>query len=288
MALERLQKILARAGVASRRAAEDLITAGRVAVDGVVVSELGSKADPQTQAVSLDGQALPGPEAKDYWMVHKPVGVVSTVKDPQGRRRVVDLLPPEVSTRLFPVGRLDYDSEGLILLTNDGELAHRLLHPRFGVPKLYRVWVSGRPSAEAIARLREGIIIEGRRTAPARVHFKGGTELRSKLALIINEGRKREIRLMCEAVGHPVQRLLRVGMGPLHLGELPVGAARRLNQGELDALKTAAGLISACKPASHGVKKPPRARAADGRRQSGPATAKTGAKPRTRTRNTGL
>lgn len=288
MALERLQKILARAGVASRRAAEELITAGRVAVDGVVVVELGSKADPQTQAVSVDGKPLPGPEAKDYWMVHKPVGVVSTVKDPQGRRRVVDLLPPEVSGRLFPVGRLDYDSEGLMLLTNDGELAHRLLHPRFGVAKLYRVWVSGRPSAEAIARLREGVVIEGRRTAPARVHFKGGTELRSKLALIINEGRKREIRLMCEAVGHPVQRLLRVSMGSLHLGDLPIGAARRLSQGEVEALRADAGLISACKPGGHGVKKPARLRAANDRRQPGGATAKTGTKPRTRTRNTGL
>ena len=259
MSVERLQKILAQAGVASRRAAEEMITSGRVAVDGVVVSELGSKADPGTQKITLDGQPLPAPETQDYWLVYKPTGFVSTVKDPQGRRRVVDLLPPEVQGRLYPVGRLDYDSEGLVLLTNDGELAHRLLHPRFGVPKLYRVWVAGRPSAMAIQQLREGVVIEGRRTAPARVHFKGGTELRSKLALIINEGRKREIRLMCEAVGHPVQRLLRVAMGPLHLGDLPAGAARRLHPGEIEALKQAAGLISGCKPASLGVKKSPRA-----------------------------
>ncbi|MCA1988564.1 MAG: rRNA pseudouridine synthase [Desulfarculus sp.] len=259
MSVERLQKILAQAGVASRRAAEEMITAGRVAVDGVVLRELGSKADPLRQKITVDGQPLPGPEAKAYWLVHKPTGYVSTVKDPQGRRRVVDLLPPEVRGRLYPVGRLDYDSEGLILLTNDGELAHRLLHPRFGVPKLYRVWVAGRPSAMAIQQLREGVIIDGRRTAPARVHFKGGTELRSKLALIINEGRKREIRLMCEAVGHPVQRLVRVAMGPLHLGELPSGAARPLHPGEVTALKQAAGLISGCKPSGLGVKKSARA-----------------------------
>ena len=258
MPAERLQKILAQAGVASRRAAEEMITAGRVAVDGLVVRELGSKADPGHQKITVDDQPLPGPETKDYWLVHKPTGFVSTVKDPQGRRQVVDLLPPEVRGRLYPVGRLDYDSEGLVLLTNDGELAHRLLHPRFGVPKLYRVWVAGRPSASAIQHLREGVIIEGQRTAPARVHFKGGTELRSKLALIINEGRKREIRLMCEAVGHPVQRLLRVAMGPLHLGELPAGAARRLYPGEIEALKQAAGLISGCKPSAFGVKKSPR------------------------------
>lgn len=272
MPAERLQKVLAQAGVASRRAAEELITAGRVAVDGVVLRELGSKADPARQKITVDGQPLPGPEAKAYWLVHKPTGYVSTVKDPQGRRRVVDLLPPEVRGRLYPVGRLDYDSEGLILLTNDGELAHRLLHPRFGVPKLYRVWVAGRPSAAAIQQLREGVVIEGRRTAPARVHFKGGTALRSKLALIINEGRKREIRLMCEAVGHPVQRLVRVAMGPLHLGELPSGAARPLHPGEVAALKQAAGLISGCKPSGHGVKKS--ARVPDGPTDACPRTAR--------------
>lgn len=252
---ERLQKILARAGVASRRAAEELITAGRVAVDGLVVSQLGVKADSSRQKVTLDGQPLPGPKAKEYWLVHKPAGVVSTVRDPQGRRSVVDLLPPEAGARLYPVGRLDYDSEGLVLMTNDGELAYHLMHPRFHVPKVYRVWVSGQPTAETIARLREGVMIEGRATAPARVHLKGGTPLRSKLSFIIHEGRKREIRLMCAAVGHPVQRLVRVGLGPLHLGELPEGACRRLGSAEVAELKATAGLISGCKPSPHGVNK---------------------------------
>ncbi|CAO0820819.1 Pseudouridine synthase (modular protein) [Desulfarculales bacterium] len=154
------------------------------------------------------------------------------------------------------MGRLDYDSEGLVLMTNDGELAYRLMHPRFHVPKAYRVWVSGRPNDEAIARLRSGVMIEGRTTAPARrVHLKGGNALRSKLSFIINEGRKREIRLMCAIVGHPVQRLVRVGLGPLHLGDLPQGVCRRLSQSEVIELKAAAGLITGCKPSLHGVKK---------------------------------
>lgn len=260
MASERLQKILAQAGVASRRAAEEMITAGRVAVDGQVVSQLGAKADPERQRVTLDGQPLPSPEAKQYWLVHKPVGVVSTVRDPQGRRRVVDLLPPEVRARLYPVGRLDYDSEGLVLMTNDGELAYRLMHPRYKVPKVYRVWVSGKPTPEALAQLRAGVMIDGKSTAPARVYIKGGDEQRSKLAFVIHEGRKREVRLMCAAVGHPVQRLLRVAMGPLHLGELPEGACRRLSPAEVAELKAAAGLISGCKPGGLGVKKFPRVR----------------------------
>ena len=255
MATERLQKILARAGVASRRAAETMIAAGRVAVDGQVVRELGSKADPRRQAVTLDGAPLPAAPALQYWLLNKPAGVVSTVRDPQGRQRVVDLLPPEAAKGLYPVGRLDYDSEGLVILTNDGELAYRLMHPRFKVPKVYRVWVSGRPTPQTIERLRQGVVIEGRPTAPARVHLKGGSELRSKLSFVIFEGRKREIRLMCAAVGHPVQRLVRVGLGTLHLGELPEGACRSLAPPEVAELKAAAGLIYGCKPAPHGVKK---------------------------------
>jgi pseudouridine synthase len=258
MAEERLQKILARAGVASRRAAEELITSGRVAVDGLVVNQLGAKADDLRQKITLDGQPLPGPESKEYWMVHKPVGVVSTVRDPQGRRRVVDLLPPEAGARLYPVGRLDYDSEGLVLMTNDGELAYRLMHPRFKVPKTYRVWVSGLPSVDTVQHLRAGVVVDGRPTAPARVHLKGGDYLRSKLSFVIYEGRKREIRLMCAAVGHPVLRLVRVAMATLHLGDLPEGACRRLSPSEVSELKAAAGLITGCKPSPHGVKKSPR------------------------------
>jgi pseudouridine synthase len=170
-------------------------------------------------------------------MVHKPAGVVSTVRDPQGRTRVVDLLPPEVSSRLYPVGRLDLDSEGLILLTNDGTLAHRLMHPRYQVPKHYRVWVKGEVGLKALEQLRQGVPIEGGVSAPARVHVKSSSWGQSKLNMVILEGRKREIRQMCMQVGHPVKRLLRVGLGPLRLGDLPPGASRRLSSREIQELK---------------------------------------------------
>lgn len=255
MTEQRLQKILAQAGVASRRAAEKLISEGRVAVDGRVVSELGAKADPQRQEITVDGQPLPRREVLQYWLVHKPMGVVSTVDDPQGRTRVVDLLPPEVTSRLYPVGRLDINSEGLILLTNDGQLTHLLMHPRHQVAKRYLVWVEGRPSAAALERLRSGVDINGHSTAPAKVGLKSSGPQGSKLSFVLSEGRKREIRLMCRAVGHPVQRLLRVGLGPLRLGDLPPGAARPLTQAEVEALRKAAGPTTGCKPRGDGVKK---------------------------------
>ncbi|RJX35197.1 MAG: rRNA pseudouridine synthase [Desulfarculus sp.] len=255
MAQERLQKILARAGLASRRAAEEMIQAGRVAVDGQVVSELGAKADPQQQVITLDGRPLPRREGLEYWLVHKPAGVICTVDDPQGRTKVVDLLPPEVKSRLYPVGRLDLNSEGLVLLTNDGELAHQLMHPRHQVAKRYLVWVEGRPSAAALERLRSGVELDGQATAPARVGLKGGGHQGSKLSFVLLEGRKREIRLMCRAVGHPVRRLLRVGLGPLRLGEMPAGAARPLTRAEVQALREAATPRTGCKPGAHGVKK---------------------------------
>jgi 23S rRNA pseudouridine2605 synthase len=255
LAEERLQKILAKAGLASRRGAEDLISAGRVTLDGEVVTQLGVKADPNRQRICLDGVPLKSREAKEYWLVNKPRGVVSTVKDPQGRKRVVDLLPPEAG-RVYPVGRLDRDSEGLVLLTNDGELANRLMHPRYEVSKTYKVWVQGLPTAQSLERLRKGVDIgDSRPTSPARVHMKAGNPHRSKMTFVLNEGRKREIRRMCESVGHPVTRLLRVALGPLKLGETPAGAARRLEIAEIRELKQAAGLIDSCKPGGVGVKK---------------------------------
>jgi|Deesub1362A_J573_1020465.scaffolds.fasta_scaffold01391_4 pseudouridine synthase len=279
MAQERLQKILARAGVASRRKAEELILAGRVAVDGRVVRELGTKADPARQRITVDGRPLPPPQGRRYWLVHKPRGVVSTARDPQGRPKVTDLLPPEArAARLYPVGRLDRDSEGLVLLTNDGELAHRLMHPRYQVPKHYRVWVKGRPSPAALERLRRGVDIgEARPTAPARVYLKSASEARSKLSIVTHEGRKREIRRMCQAVGHPVLRLVRVGLGPLRLGDLPPGAARPLTRNELMALRQAAGLIAGCKDADDSVKRP--TRGGHGQRPRRPGKDK-GRKPR--------
>ena len=251
----RLQVILSRAGVASRRAAEEMITAGRVAVDGQVVRELGTQADPFAQKITVDGKPLPSRPALEYWMVHKPVGVVSTVRDPQGRRRVVDMVPPQEGRRLFPVGRLDQDSEGLVLLTNDGELAHRLTHPRYQVAKHYRVWVSGTPSTATVESLRQGVELEDGVTAPARVYLKSSGLHGSKMTMTLLEGRKREIRRMCELVGHPVHRLVRVGLGPLRLGDLPLGGARRLSMAEVTQLRQEAGLAGACKPARDGVKK---------------------------------
>ena len=237
MSEQRLQKILAQAGVASRRGAEEIIRAGRVRVDGVVVDQMGTKADPTRQEILVDGKPLAGREQYEYWMVHKPAGVVSTVRDPEGRTRVVDLLPAEVNARLYPVGRLDLESEGLMLLTNDGPLAHRLMHPRFQVAKNYRVWVKGFVGPEALERLRRGVPIEGGVSAPARVHVKSASRARSKLTMVITEGRKREIRQMCREVGNPVKRLLRVGLGPLRLGDLPPGAVRRLTPREIRDLK---------------------------------------------------
>ena len=262
---ERLQKILARAGVASRRAAEELIRQGQVAVDGRVVREPGTKADPQTQRITVKGQPLPQPEPHQYWLLHKPAGVVSTARDPQGRPQVLDLLPPQARGRLFPVGRLDRDSEGLILLTNHGELAHRLTHPSFQVPKHYRVWVKGHPSRQAIARLRQGLELDDGPTAPARVYLKAASPRQSKLSFVIHEGRKRIIRRMCQAVGHPVLRLVRVGLGPLRLGDLPPGAARALSDQEVRQLLQAAGLLTSCKERPHGVNKATRPAAGRGR-----------------------
>jgi len=235
---KRLQKILADAGIASRRMAENMILAGRVAINGFVITRLGSKANPKTQQISLDGKALNLDQPYDYWMVHKPFGVVSTVNDSRGRLRVIDLLPSNVITRLYPVGRLDLNSEGLVILTNDGELAYRLMHPCFRIPRFYRVWVVGRPSFRVLYNLRNGVQIEDSYTAPALVQLRKGTIFCSELSFVVYEGRKREIRLMCAVVGHPVRRLVRFGQGSLKLGNLPVGAARRLKMSELVALKT--------------------------------------------------
>ncbi len=269
MAPERLQKILARAGVASRRAAEELIRQGRVAVDGRVVRRPGTKADPRTQRITVEGRPLPRPQPYQYWILHKPPGVVSTARDPQGRPRVLDYLPAQLEARLFPVGRLDRDSEGLILLTNHGELAQRLTHPSFQVPKHYRVWVKGQPSRQAIARLRRGLELEDGPTAPARVYLKATNPRQSKLSFVIHEGRKRIIRRMCLAVGHPVLRLVRVGLGPLRLGDLPPGAARPLSRPEVQRLLQAAGLLTGCKERPHGVNKATRSPAGGGSRATG-------------------
>jgi 23S rRNA pseudouridine2605 synthase len=227
----RLAKYLALAGVASRRASEELVRAGRVTVGGVSVTDPARDVGSQ-DAVALDGELVRAEQARVVYAVNKPAGVVCTVRDPQGRPTVVSLVP--IAARLYPVGRLDVDTTGLILLTNDGALAHRLTHPSFEVRKTYRASVKNPPVREAAVRaLRSGVQLEDGRTAPARVR-RLGSEI---LELTIHEGRKRQVRRMCEEVGHPVKSLERVAFGALELGDLRPGKHRRLTQPEVARLE---------------------------------------------------
>jgi 23S rRNA pseudouridine2605 synthase len=230
---ERLQKVLARVGLGSRRACEELIAEGRVSVDGEV-ADLGRRVDPERDRVEVDGVAIGLRPGLVTYVLHKPAGVITTADDPQGRPTVVALVPAE--PRVFPVGRLDADTEGLLLLTNDGDLAHRLTHPRFGVDKEYLAHVRGRPTRQALRRLREGVELDDGPTAPAQV-----SELSPGLLRItVHEGRNRQVRRMCEAVGHPVERLVRVRIGPLADRSLKAGQWRELAPEEVRALERAA------------------------------------------------
>ena len=234
----RLQKILAQAGVASRRASEKLIAGGRVTVNGKTVQDMGVKADPTADDVRVDGRRLK-PERPRYILLYKPSGVVTTRSDPQRRRTVVDLLGG-VREYVYPVGRLDYDTEGLLLLTNDGELAAALTHPRHGVERTYEAHVVGIPDEEALARLRAGIPLDGRRTLPAVVTLvnAGRRDKYGVLRMTIREGRNRQVRRMCEAVGHPVRTLKRVRIGPITDKRLKPGEWRELTKGEVEKLKS--------------------------------------------------
>ena len=227
-----MQKILARAGLGSRRACEELIVAGRVRVNGEIAT-LGDRADPEADRVEVDGAVVGVRPGLVHYLMNKPAGVVTTAADPQGRPTVVGLVPPE--PRVFPVGRLDVDTEGLLLLTNDGELAHRLTHPSFGVDKEYLTEVEGRPARGALRRLREGVELDDGLTAPAKVSVVGDGLLR----ITIHEGRNRQVRRMCDAVGHPVRRLVRVRIGPIADRRLAPGQWRPLAQDEVRALERA-------------------------------------------------
>jgi 23S rRNA pseudouridine2605 synthase len=241
MGLERLQKIIASAGIASRRKAEELITTGRVAVNGAIVSELGSKADPERDHIRVDGKLLRGAERHVYLMLNKPPGYVTTLSDPEGRPTVMSLLGG-MRERIYPVGRLDYASEGLLLMTNDGELAHRLTQAASHVPKTYLVKVSGRPEEEALARLRSGVKVADRRgkrvpAAPVRLRLiREGENPWYEITLI--EGRNRQIRRMFEEIGHHVEKIRRVKYGPLEL-DIEPGRYRRLRPEEVARLKGA-------------------------------------------------
>lgn len=243
--IERLQKILSAAGVASRRTAETLIEQGRVSVNGEVVREMGTKADPETDDIRVDGRRIRAAQRKRYILLNKPRGYVTTRSDPGKRPTVMDLLAG-IKEYVYPVGRLDYDSEGLLLLTNDGELAARLTHPRHEVERLYEARVRGIPDAHAIDRLASGIIIDGRKTAPANVKLAKKLEAASGTQAVvlvgIHEGRHRQVRQMFDAVGHPVIRLRRVRIGPIRDEELKTGHYRELTRQEIEKLKKAAGL----------------------------------------------
>lgn len=234
---ERLQKVLAAAGVASRRECEELIVEGRVKVDGKIVSELGARVDAANQDIQVDGEPLKQPK-RVYFAVNKPEGVVCTANDPSGRQRVTDLIPPNIG-RVFNVGRLDMSSEGLILLTNDGELANRLTHPRHGVEKIYHVVVAGDPKPETLAEVRKGVYLDEGRVAFANVKVKTRRKSSSVLEVMLDEGRNREIRRVLARVGHKVQRLQRIAVGPVRLGEMPAGAYRPLTREEVAALRNA-------------------------------------------------
>jgi 23S rRNA pseudouridine2605 synthase len=232
---ERLHKVLAHAGVESRRAAEEMILAGRVAVNGQICTTLGTKVDPEHDAILVDGQPIPRRVRRVYLMLNKPPGYITTVTDPENRATVMDLLPH--NSRIYPVGRLDANSEGLILLTNDGGFANLLAHPRFSYEKEYHVAVPGTIGEEDLQALRDGVLIEGRLTNPAKVRVLSSDGRVTWLSVTIHEGRNRQVRRMLHALGHHVDRLVRVRIGPLWLGSLPRGAYRSLTPAEIRKLR---------------------------------------------------
>jgi len=237
----RINRFLARAGLASRRGAERIVEAGRVSVNGEVITDLATKVDPGQDVVEVDGERVELPESTTTIIVNKPRGVVVTMSDPQGRPTIADIAAA-VPAHVVPVGRLDADTEGLIIMTDDGKLAHRVTHPSFELDKVYEVTARGVLKEAEQRRLEEGIELEGRLTSPATVSVVSTARNRTKALMTIHEGRKRQVRRMFEAVGHPVRALRRIRVGPIELGNLRPGSWRRLNADELRKLKQAVGL----------------------------------------------
>ncbi len=233
---ERLQKIMARAGIASRRKAEVLITEGRVFVNGVPVTELGARADAATDKIEVDGNVITSRGPRVYILLYKPTGTISAVSDPEGRPVVVDLITG-VKQRIFPVGRLDYDAEGVLLLTNDGELTNKLIHPRARISKTYLVKVKGKPDQDAIRRLAEGVYLEDGRTLPARAKFVKAALENSWIELTVTEGRNHLVKRMCLKIGHPVAKIRRTDFAGIKLGALKPGEFRVLTKAEVEELK---------------------------------------------------
>ncbi len=233
---ERLQKIISAAGIASRRAAEQLILEGRVRVNGKVVTELGSRADAGNDHIKVDGKLINPKQPKTYLVLNKPAGYVTTMSDPEGRPIVQNLLKG-IKTRVYPVGRLDYNTEGMLLLTNDGDFAHLIMHPRHELPKTYLVKIKGVLVAEDVDKLEKGVYITEGRTGPAKVRLIRKEEANSWIEITIHEGKKRQVRRMLDHVGHSVIKLKRVKVGNLALGDLPSGMCRHLTPAEVKGLR---------------------------------------------------
>lgn len=265
---ERLQKILSAAGIASRRAAEALVVQGRVSVNGQTVTALGTRADPAADDIRVDGRRVKVASRRRYLLLYKPRGYITTRSDPERRPTVIDLLTRGgVRDYVYPVGRLDYDSEGLLILTSDGELAARLTHPRHGVEREYEVRVRGVPDDHELERLAKGISLEGRRTAPARVEItkviEAGKGPQALLRFVIHEGRNRQVRSMCDAIGHPVVRLRRVRIGPIADAHIRPGEFRDLTSREVGLLQKSAAPATAAPPRSEPAARSRRRQAGD-------------------------
>ncbi|NQS75888.1 MAG: rRNA pseudouridine synthase [Peptococcaceae bacterium] len=241
--MERLQKVMARAGVASRRRCEELIAAGLVKVNGKVVQEPGVKVDPAADRILVEGEGINLSPARQYILMYKPRGYITTMSDEKGRRKVPDLLKDNANDgRVYPVGRLDYDSEGLLLLTNDGDLTHALTHPRHQIPKTYQVRVAGVPDKIGLKQMEKGLLLADGPTAPAKVRFKSEKNGNALLEITIHEGRKHQVKRMCAHIGYPVMRLKRTSLGGLDIADLKPGQYRHLTGVELRMLRRKCGL----------------------------------------------
>ncbi len=232
----RLQKFLANAGVASRRGAEKIIAEGRVSVNGEIIREMGVQIDENYDVVELDGEVIKNAEKKVYIMLNKPVGFITTVSDDKGRPTVMELVS-DISSRIYPVGRLDYDTEGLLLMTNDGDLTYCITHPKHDIAKTYVAEVTGDVSMDTIIQLRRGVMLDGQKTSPAEVEVVGATQYGTKVEITIHEGRNRQVRRMFEELGCVVKKLKRIKEAGLTLGHLPLGKWRKLSESEVNMLK---------------------------------------------------
>jgi 23S rRNA pseudouridine2605 synthase len=277
---ERIQKLLSRAGVASRRKAEELIEQGHVTVNGRRVTELGTKVDPSKDEVRVRGALVADVADRVYYVLFKPAGCVTTLSDPEGRRTVADFLGRSVIERVYPVGRLDYDAEGALILTNDGDLAHRLMHPRFGARRTYLAKVKGEPSELVIERLRAGVRLEDGLAKPLEAEKVQRADKNTWIRLVVNEGRPHLVKRLCEAVGHPVVRLFRASYAGVSVEGMMAGELRELTRAEVKELQGGTARESAAKlpprrDARRGVRKP-LPKAAGARRSSGPPKGRRG------------